>query len=462
MTQTTLPNCTVDEDVDGESSSSSKKVPYGHELRKYFLFDPKYLNLNHGSFGTYPTPVRSALTHYHTLNEQRPDKFLRYSYPPLLHQCRMQLSTLVHSPLSSLVLITNATTGINTVLRNLHFLPNDVIIYFSFAYGAVEKTIKYITESTPAAATRIEVDFPIEGADLIAKFQKTIHALRSSGKNPRIAIFDTIVSQPGVRLPFESLIQACKDEKILSCVDGAHGVGHIPLNLSILDPDFFTSNCHKWLFTPRPVALLYVPPRNQALLRSTLPTSHGFVPEGEEEIANPLPTDTSESQFELNFGYVGTLDVAPYLTIPAAITFIDDILGGQDAAQKYCRDLAAKAGQILAHRFGTTILDNTTHTHTKCFFSNVKLPLELGKKPNNEGESEEIELKREHAALVGQWIGKVLVEEFDTFVATCFHTDAWWVRLSGMVYLEEGDFEWVGGVLEGVCERVRKGEFLGK
>jgi hypothetical protein len=34
-----------------------------------------------------------------------------------------------------------------------------------------------------------------------------------------------------------------------------------------------------------------------------------------------------------------------------------------------------------------------------------------------------------------------------------------WVRLSGQIYLEVRDFEWVGERLKELCGRVKKGEF---
>ncbi len=74
----------------------------------------------------------------------------------------------------------------------------------------------------------------------------------SSQMGARIAKFDTVLTFPGVRLPWERLVKACRDTKVLSLVDGAHGIGHIDLtHLGSLGPDFFTSNCYKCVFCPR-------------------------------------------------------------------------------------------------------------------------------------------------------------------------------------------------------------------
>jgi hercynylcysteine S-oxide lyase len=282
-----------------------------------------------------------------------------------------------------------------------------------------------------------------------------VRDIKAQGKNARLAIFDSIVSLPGVRMPFERFTALCKKHSVLSLIDGAHGVGHIPLNLSELDPDFFVSNCHKWLFVPRGCAVFYVPVRNQAMMRSTLPTSHGFepLPEYSGGINNPLPP-TGKSEFVTNFEFVGTLDDSPYFCVPAAMKWRSRLTWkgkeGEDAVLAYCSQQARRSGVIVARILGTEVLENQEGTLGNCNFSNVRLPLSPKELTGDDA------AKR---AKIGQWIVKTLVSEYKTFIAIIYFGGAWWMRLSAQVYLTDEDWEWAGRVLLKLCARVRKGEW---
>ena len=186
--------------------------------------------------------------HFQDRAEACPDRFIRYDYPSHLDGSRQAMASYLNVPVETVVFLPNATTGINTVLRNLRFEKGDKIVYFSTIYGSCENTIEYIAETTPAQGVKVEYTYPISDDELVARFEKVLAKEKEAGNTVRVALFDTVSSLPGVRMPFERLTEVCRKEDVLSLVDGAHGAGHIPLDLGALQPDFFVTNCHKFVF----------------------------------------------------------------------------------------------------------------------------------------------------------------------------------------------------------------------
>ena len=102
-------------------------------------------------------------------------------------------------------------------------------------------------ESTPAEQVVIEIEYPIEDDEIVERFRDMVEMVNRDGsQRVKIALFDTVVAFPGVRMPWEALVKACRELGVLSLIDGAHGIGHIDLtDLGEVGPDFFTSNCYK-------------------------------------------------------------------------------------------------------------------------------------------------------------------------------------------------------------------------
>ncbi|KAF2451036.1 PLP-dependent transferase [Karstenula rhodostoma CBS 690.94] len=436
---------------------------FGKQLRKEFLFEEGFRNLNHGAFGTYPRAVRDVLRSFQDAQEARTDDFIRYQYPKRNDESRQALSKYLNVPTSELVFVPNATTGVDTVLRNLTFAPNEYILYSASIYGACEKSVAYITETTPAKAAKIEYTFPVEDDWLVSAFASKIDEIEKAGGKVKVAVFDTVVSMPGVRLPFERITQLCREKGVLSLIDGAHGIGHVALDLKALDADFFITNCHKWLHVPRGCAIFHVPLRNQPLIRSTLPTSHGFTPCPTPSFTappTPLPSSNApKSLFELNFEFTATLDTSPYLCVPAALEWRASI-GGEDAIMRYCQTLAKHGAKRMAEILGTQVLDNETQTLTRCCMANVALPLD-NKRMFEIGTQAGLE-EGEVGIAIWNWMGRVWIDDYKTYLQSMFYDGRWWVRMSGQVYLELEDYEWAAGVIKEVCERAEKGEWAEK
>lgn len=199
-----------------------------------------------GSFGAHPAAVRDAHRAFLDIADGRPDPYVRKHHGEILHQAREGVAQILNAPKNECVFVKNATTGVATVLYNLNFQPDEAVIYFGPIYGAVENGIISLQEHQSFHARKVAFEYPFAEDELESRFREVVRQARNEGLKARAAVFDMIVSMPGVRFPFERFVAVCREEGILSVIDGAHGVGQIPLDLSALQPDFFVSNCHKY------------------------------------------------------------------------------------------------------------------------------------------------------------------------------------------------------------------------
>ncbi len=298
----------------------------------------------------------------------------------------------------------------------------------------------------------------------------------------------------------------------------------------------------RWLYTPRGCAVFHVPKRNQHLIRTTYPTSHGYMPLTGMPIRNVLPP-TDKSDFINLFQFVATTDNAPYYCVPAALNFRQNLCKGEEAIYSYIRDIAQRGADLLAMLLGTEVMDDMAEGSglrtmgsyeasdkrdggwaggmRDCAMANILLPItivgaysrgSISMGPGGAGgagglspalrqssygfpsASVASQLRSASASsggLLGEpkrstsplnspsllsagptiiqeadvpshvtWLQKTLIDEFNTFVAIYEYDGKLWTRISGQIYLELKDFEWLGGVLKSLCERVRVGESL--
>jgi isopenicillin-N epimerase len=95
------------------------------DLAALWPLDPSVVFLNHGSFGACPTEV---LRHQATLRaemEAEPVRFLSRELDDRLDVARQALAAFIGADADDLAFVTNATGGVNAVLRSLAFAPGD-------------------------------------------------------------------------------------------------------------------------------------------------------------------------------------------------------------------------------------------------------------------------------------------------------------------------------------------------
>jgi selenocysteine lyase/cysteine desulfurase len=369
---------------------------------------------------------------------------------------------LLNAPAGTITFVSNATEGINTVLRNLVWNDDgkDVIISFNTIYDAMARAEDFIADYHKGKVSlhEIQLQYPLEDDDIVAIFHDAVKKLEADGKRARLCLFDIVSSNPGVLFPWEQMIKACHEHNVLSLVDGAQGIGMVPIDLTANEPDFLVTNCHKWLFSPRGCAVFHVPERNQKLIPSSLATARGYIPKSRDaDRTQPMPDGGGKNHFVRNFEWVGTKDDSPYMCVGDAITWRRD-LGGEKKIMDYLCDLNKKGIKLVADRLKTDYLDNKSGTLTNCGMGNVALPLWVSP-PTKEVPEGHVLLSSEDVQKVFNFMNKAMMEQYNTFMSIWVRWGRIWVRLSAQVYLDESDYEYGAKVLKELCERVAKQEY---
>jgi len=304
----------------------------------HWSLDPEITFLNHGSFGACPIPILEEQDYWRRRLEHEPLAFFLREYEHALDDARAALAKLVGAPADDIAFVTNATTGVNAVVRSLHFQPGDEILTVDHAYNACKNALHFVAERSGAKLVIANTPFPVQGPE------ECVQAILDKTTNKtRLAMVDHIASPTGMVMPIEEIVKCLEAEGIDTLVDGAHAPGQLDLNITNLAPTYYTGNCHKWLCTPKGSAFLYVRPDRQEQIRPTV-ISHG---------ANSPRTD--RSRFLLEFDWPGTQDPSAFLTIPMAIEFLSGLLpGGLPALRQRNKDLVLKGRAMLCDVLGIT------------------------------------------------------------------------------------------------------------
>ncbi|MDF5726247.1 MAG: aminotransferase class V-fold PLP-dependent enzyme [Rhizonema sp. PD37] len=306
---------------------------------KLWLLDPTVIFLNHGSFGACPRAVLKAQQCLRTRLEEEPLRFFGREWEGLLDDARSKLATFIGANSEELVFVPNATTGVNSVLRSLSFLPDDEILTTNHEYNACRNALDFIASRTGVRVVVAKIPFPITSQ------QQVIEAvLEQVSSKTRLALLDHITSQTGLIFPIQTLVQELQKRGVDTLVDGAHALGMIPLNLRNIGATYYTGNCHKWLCAPKGAAFLYVRRDKQPEIRP-LTISHG---------ANSSRTD--KTRFQLEFDWMGTDDPTAFMCVPEAIAFMDSLLpGGWAELMQRNHQLVLEARQRLCEALGVSL-----------------------------------------------------------------------------------------------------------
>ena len=276
-------------------------------LKNQFLLDPDITFLNHGSFGACPKTVCDNLQDWQNRVEKEPVQFFETDIFPLLADSRKALGKFLGCEGDDLVYYPNPTHAVNAVARSLKLKAGDEVLGTNHIYGALDFTWQQVCKDTGAEFIKAELPPPIKSKD---EFLDIFFSYVSD--KTRVIFISHITSMTAMIFPVNEIIQFARQRDIITIIDGAHVPGHLPLNITELDPDIYTGACHKWMCAPKGSSFLYV---KKSLQNEIMPPVISWGWEGE----------LSKTSLFLNrHEWQGTRDMTPFLVVPEAIKFLND------------------------------------------------------------------------------------------------------------------------------------------
>jgi isopenicillin-N epimerase len=367
--------------------------------------------LNHGSFGAVPRAVFDEQTAWRRRVEAAPVEMLARRGDELIAAAKDAAGAWLGMRPEDFGLVTNATEGVNAVLRSLTLRAGEELLTTTHVYNAVRQAMRYVAGRAGASYREIDLPLPVAGPEEIVD-----RVVAGLSERTRLLVIDHVTSPTALIFPVELVVSACRERGVDVLVDGAHAPAMLPLDVERIGAAYYAGNLHKWAFAPRGAAFLWARPDRQAEVHPTI-ISHRL---GEG--------------FAREFGWQGTRDVTAWLTVPRAIQFLSGL--GEQAVRDHNHALAAWAHGMLCRRWGVAPLHPADGSMIGSM-ATVALPGPLQAMTDAEGEAFQRRLYT-HQRI------EVPVHRF---------AGRWVLRVSCQVYNEPAQYERLAGAVNDLAGR---------
>ncbi|MCB9593796.1 MAG: aminotransferase class V-fold PLP-dependent enzyme [Sandaracinaceae bacterium] len=302
-------------------------------MREHWTLDPEITFLNHGSFGACPRVVLEAQSELRARLEREPVRFFVYDLERMLNDAREEVAAFVGARPSDLGFVRNATSGVNAVIRSLRFAPGDELLVTDHGYHACQNACAFVAERWGAKVVVAKLPWPVPSEDAVV--DAIVDAVT---ERTRFALVDHVTSPTGLVLPIARIVRALDERGVDTMVDGAHAPGMLDLDVPAIGAAWYTANFHKWTCAPKGAAMLWAREDRQDGLHPAV-ISHGY------------DSGRPRSKFLEELDWTGTDDPTPWLCVPVALRFLDELVGWP-AIRAQNRALALEARSILCEALG--------------------------------------------------------------------------------------------------------------
>ncbi|SDL80845.1 aminotransferase class V-fold PLP-dependent enzyme [Nonomuraea jiangxiensis] len=287
-------------------------------VARQFRVSPDFVNLENGYYGVMPEPVRRA---YHRnvdrLNEYS-SHLLRTTYKAEADQVRDRIAGVLGVARDEIALTRGGTEALqNLVTGYARLRPGDHVMYADLDYHSGQYAMNWLKSRRGVQVVRIVIPEPATRQAVLDTYER---ALREHPK-VKLLLLSHMNNRTGLVVPVRPIVSMARARGVDVIVDAAHSWGQLDFTLPDLDADFAVFSLHKWMGVPLGAGFLYV--RRHRLADVDLRYADETYP----------ATDIRSRV------HSGTTNVAPFLTVEAALDFHEALTAGAKQARlRHLRD----------------------------------------------------------------------------------------------------------------------------
>ena len=256
-----------------------------------------------------------------------------------LEAVRPNIASFFNVKENEIVITRNTTEGMNIVARTLNLAAGDEVLLTTHEH--VGGSAMWLMLQKEIGIKVKLVDLDMQGHDNFRRIKKQIT------DKTKVVSFSHVTCTTGTCLPAKKIADYCRRKGIYSCIDGAQSAGLIPVDLADIQPDFYATSGHKWLYGPLGTGILFM---NEKVMSECKPVFVGAYSDSSFNLKN-LEIEFHQLAHREEYG---TRSAPMAIGLSKSIDFLSEI--GMDNVREYTMKLATNLRKQLNDIPGVEVL----------------------------------------------------------------------------------------------------------
>jgi isopenicillin-N epimerase len=300
-------------------------------VREQFVMPPDLAVMNAANLCPASRPVLETLTRETESVDHDPSPQNRARLYPEKEQTRKALAGFLRVTPDEIIITRNTSESNNLISSGLDLRAGDEVIVHADNHPSNLDAWREKGKRFGFTVVEVAQKNPHPGMEYyVDAFTRAITP------RTKVLCFTHLSSTVGDLMPAKELCRLARERGILTLVDGAQSFGLLDVNLSEIQPDFYSGSAHKWPCGARECGVLYVSSASQAKLWPSIYSAYpGAV------------------GFSRSFEGFGQRDEATMIAFREALAFQDRI--GRAAIEQRARELSTQLIEGLSGLPGVTV-----------------------------------------------------------------------------------------------------------